>query len=87
MRVGASMLVGLLLAGCAYHGAPTYALFGAYFPSWLLCGVLGILAAVVAHRVFVATGLTRQIPLQLSVCSAIGTIVAVIVWLFGTGQF
>jgi hypothetical protein len=74
------------LAGCAGHGAPSFALFGAYFPFWLVSAVIGIVGALVAHRVFVATGWVRRVPYQLSVCTSIGTVVGVLVWLFGTGQ-
>lgn len=76
----------LLLAGCAWHGAPSVELFGAYFPLWLLGGVLGLLAALLAHRLFVATGWALIVPLQLSVCLSIGFTVAVLVWLSGTGH-
>jgi hypothetical protein len=81
-----SPLVLTPLAGCAGRGAPSYALFGAYFPFWLLSAVTGIVGALVAHRVFVATGWARGVPYQLSVCTAIGTVVGVFVWLCGTGQ-
>jgi hypothetical protein len=76
----------LLLAGCALHGAPSFEIFGAYFPLWLLGGVLGLLGALVAHRLFVASGWALIVPLQLSVCLAIGLTVAALVWLSGTGH-
>ena len=42
-------------------GAPSYVIFGAYLPRWLLAGLIGIVAALVAHRLFVAgQGLERQ---------------------------
>lgn len=78
---------GTLLAGCASHGAPTYMLFGAYFPFWLLSAAVGVAGALVAHRVFVATGWVRIVPYQLSVCTAIGLAVGTVVWLSGTGQW
>ncbi|WP_028227139.1 hypothetical protein [Paraburkholderia ferrariae] len=81
-----SPLAFMPLTGCATRGAPSFALFGAYFPFWLLSSVTGIAGAVVAHRVFVATGWVRAVPYQLSVCTAIGVVVGVLVWLSGTGQ-
>ncbi|RXN86121.1 hypothetical protein C7R54_20490 [Achromobacter aloeverae] len=66
-------------------GAPSYALFGAYFPHWLFSAVLGIFVALAAHRLFVATGWSRTIPLQLSVCTAIGLVAAVLAWALGAG--
>lgn len=74
------------LAGCVAHGAPSYVLFGAYFPFWLLSAVIGVVGALVAHRAFVSTGWIRVVPYQLFVCTSIGIVVGVLVWLSGTGQ-
>ncbi|SOZ34929.1 hypothetical protein [Cupriavidus neocaledonicus] len=74
----------VLLHGCA--GAPSFALFGAYFPLWLLSALVGILGAVVAWRVFIATGWAETVRFQLLVNAAIGLIIAEIVWLTGTGH-
>ena len=80
-------IIGLLiclLEGCA--GAPAVSLFGAYFPLWLLSAVIGILGAVVSYHLFVKTGWAEVIPSQLLVNTAIGLVVAEIVWLIGTGH-
>ncbi|OZI30784.1 hypothetical protein CAL29_22630 [Bordetella genomosp. 10] len=71
--------------GTRSMGAPSYALFGAYFPHWLLSAVLGIVAALAAHRLFVATGWSRTVPFQLAVCGALGLVAAVLVWTLGAG--
>jgi hypothetical protein len=75
----------LALGGCS-TGAPSFVLFGAFFPAWLLCGTLGIVGAGAARAAFVASGLSDTLPYQLFVCSAIGAIVALLVWLIGFGQ-
>ena len=36
----------LSLCGCSEPGAPSFAIFGAFFPAWLLCALLGILVAL-----------------------------------------
>ncbi|AXK62903.1 MULTISPECIES: hypothetical protein [Burkholderia] len=87
LRVAAALAPALPLAGCTSRGAPSYVLFGAYFPLWLVSAIVGIVGAIVAHRVFVATGWAATVPYQLAVCTAIGLVVAVIVWLAGTGPF
>lgn len=74
------------LAGCVARGAPSWPLFGAYFPYWLVSAVTGIVGALVAHRAFIATGWVREVPYQLSVCTTIGIVVGVLVWLWGTGR-
>ena len=74
------------LQGCTRHGAPSYEIFGAYFPLWLLSAVLGLVGTLIAHRIFVSTGWAQIVPFQLFVCMAIGLTVAVLFWLSGTGQ-
>jgi len=69
------------LSGCAVRGAPSFTLFGAYFPAWMLVAAIGILAAVAARIVAVATGLAETVPFQLLSCTAIGVTAAVVCWL------
>lgn len=78
-------LAALGLGGCAAHGAPAYDLFGAYFPAWLFCAVLGVAVAIAARVAFVALSLAQVLPFQLFVCAAIGLTAALLVWLFGFG--
>ena len=73
--------MSLLLSACSAAGAPSFYMFGALFPAWLLCGVIGIVGAGIARAAFVSTGLALLLPYQLFVCTAIGIISAVLVWL------
>lgn len=75
------LLTAFALGGCARGGAPSFYMFGALFPAWLLCGVIGIFGAGIARAAFVGTGLAPLFPYQLFVCTAIGIISAVLVWL------
>jgi hypothetical protein len=80
------LLLPICLGGCSNAGAPSFDLFGAFFPAWLLCGAIGIVGAAIARMAFVGTGLATSLPYQLAVCSAIGVIGAVLVWLVGFGH-
>src|SRR5260370_6578825 len=40
----------LLAAGCSR--APTFNILGSFFPAWILCGIIGILLAVVVRCFF-----------------------------------
>ncbi|MGB8415939.1 hypothetical protein [Paraburkholderia sp.] len=82
----AALALSLSLQGCTLRGAPSYEIFGAYFPLWLLSAVVGFVGALIAHRIFVSTGWAQIVPFQLSVCVAIGLTVSVLFWLSGTGQ-
>jgi hypothetical protein len=75
-----TIIVISLLGGCT-SGAPSFELFGAYFPAWMLCGLAGILGGVIARTIFVASDLADVLPHQLTVCTSIGIIVALGVWL------
>jgi hypothetical protein len=81
-RLALSPCVGVL-AGCG--AAPSLTIVGSYFPAWLACGIIGLVAAIVARIVFVATGLADTLPLQLYVCAAIGIFVACLIWLVWVG--
>jgi hypothetical protein len=75
------------LTGCAARGAPSFALFGAFFPAWMFGAALGILAAIAARAIFIFSGLANILPYQLFVCTAIGVWTALLVWMlwFGYG--
>jgi hypothetical protein len=39
----------IALGGCSSHGAPSFVLFGAFFPAWMLCALIGIFGAIAAR--------------------------------------
>ncbi|MGC2399951.1 MAG: YtcA family lipoprotein [Acidobacteriaceae bacterium] len=47
---GASLASTMLAAGCSR--APTFNILGSFFPSWILCGVLGIVLASLTRLIF-----------------------------------
>lgn len=78
-------IASIALSGCALRGAPSFALFGAFFPAWMACALIGIFAAIGARIAFTASGLASLLPFQLFVCTSIGVIFAVLVWLVWFG--
>lgn len=80
-RTGALVAAGLL-SGCAPAGAPAIPLFGAYFPSWLLCALVGILGAVAVRLVFIRLGiddaLPARLPIYVCIAAGIGFLVSII---------
>ncbi len=74
-------LLSLVLGGCSRGGAPSLVLFGAFFPGWMFYALFGIVVAVVARIVFVATGLSSVLPYQLFVCLSVGLVFAFLAWL------
>jgi hypothetical protein len=76
----------LSLCGCSEAGAPSFDLFGAFFPAWLFCAVLGIFVALGAHIFFAARNLTDVVPFQLPACTSLGVIFALLIWLICYGR-
>jgi len=61
-RIASSGIVFLALpfaAGCSR--APTFNVLGSFFPSWILCALLGILLTVAARLGLVRAGIERQL--------------------------
>jgi YtcA family len=58
-RAGVLFAPQLLAAGCSR--APTFNILGSFFPAWILCGIIGILLAVVVRLFFVRIKLEDQL--------------------------
>jgi hypothetical protein len=78
-------IVSVVLSGCV-KGAPSFTLFGAYFPAWLFCAVFGVLAAIGARVAFITLGKSSILPFQLLVCTSIGLTFAFLSWLLWFGR-
>jgi hypothetical protein len=62
-------------------GAPSFELFGAFFPAWMLCALIGIVAAAATRLVLTTPTFNGIFPFQLAVCTASGVIVGLLVWM------
>lgn len=57
---GACLLGGMLwCAGCSR--APSFNILGSFFPSWILCGIVGILLTVGMRLFFLRVKLEQQL--------------------------
>jgi hypothetical protein len=77
----AALLLGLL-GGC--DGAPSRNILGSYFPSWMVCALVGIALALLARAIFKASGLLEELPVPFVVMSSIacaGTFAMWLIWL------
>jgi hypothetical protein len=71
-----------LLGGC--NGAPSRNILGSYFPSWMVCALVGIALALAARAIFKASGLLEELPVPFVVLLAIacaGTFAMWLIWL------
>jgi hypothetical protein len=78
---GCIALVSFGLGGCALRGAPSYSIFGAFFPAWLLCAVLGISASILLRTVLIATDFEEAVPFKLLVYLAFAVGSTLWLWL------
>jgi hypothetical protein len=78
MTALALMVIGLM-TGCS--GSPSRSILGSYFPSWMVCALIGLIAALVARVAFKATGLLGELPAPLVVLLSIGCATTFALWL------
>jgi YtcA family len=78
-RLVAWLCWSAVMAGC--DGAPSRNILGSYFPSWMVCTLVGLVLAIVARGVLKATGLLQELPAPLAVLLAFGCAVNFAVWL------
>ena len=55
MKVGVALLALQCAAACSR--APAFNILGSFFPSWILCGLIGIVLTVVTRLIFVRASL------------------------------
>jgi hypothetical protein len=78
MNALALMVIGLM-TGCS--GSPSRSILGSYFPSWMVCAFIGLMAALLARAALKATGLLGELPAPLVVLLSIGCATTFALWL------
>jgi YtcA family len=66
--------------------SPTLNLFGSNFPAWMLCAVVGILAAVIIRQVLVAAGIGEYVISPLLTYAGLAVSATFLVWLVWFGH-
>jgi hypothetical protein len=79
----ATMAVGvasvLLVTGCSR--APSFSILGSFFPAWILCGVIGILLAVVVRVLFVRLKFEQELSPLIVVYVCLAALFTFSIWL------
>ena len=65
---------------------PSFSLFGAYFPSWMLCLLVAIIIAILLRVVFIRLGVDDILPFRLTAYTAIVIAIACGLALFVYGR-
>jgi len=74
----------LLFTGC--NTAPSQDIVGSFFPSWMLCALIGIIFSAVVHRIFVKTGVEENLPAKPFLYLLLILIFTFIIWLLWFGN-
>jgi hypothetical protein len=72
-----------LLSGCS--SAPSRNILGSYFPSWMICALIGLCATVVVHAVLAKAGVDEELPMPIVVYLAFATAFSLAIWLLWLG--
>jgi YtcA-like protein len=76
--------ITLPVAACNY--APTMNLFGSYFPAWILCAAVGIVAAVIIRQMLAVTGINDYVVAPLLTYAALAVSATLLAWLLWFGH-
>ncbi len=67
------------LAGCS--AAPSHDILGSYFPSWMICALVGLGAAAVVRLLLGLAGIDKALPVPVIVYLALTVAFAFATWL------
>ncbi len=76
--------LALTLSACS--PAPSQDVFGSFFPSWILCGVIGVAVAVGARQVLVSTALDQHLLMPAITYFSVAIAASMLAWLFWFGR-
>jgi hypothetical protein len=76
--------IALPVAACNY--APTMDLFGSYFPAWMLCAFVGIVAAVITRQILAVAGITDYVVAPLLTYAGLAVSATLLAWLLWFGH-
>jgi hypothetical protein len=76
--------IALAVAGCSY--SPTMDLLGSYFPAWMLCAAVGIVAAVIIRQILAVTGINDYVIAPLLTYAGLAVSATLLAWLLWVGH-
>ena len=76
--------IALPIAGCSR--SPTLDLLGSFFPAWMLCAALGILAAVIVRQLLAVSGINEYVVAPLLTYAALAVFATLLAWLLWFGH-
>jgi len=81
--LGRSAIV-LPIAGCSR--SPTLDLLGSYFPAWMLCAAVGVVASVIIRQILAVVGVNEYVVAPLLTYAALALFATLLVWVIWFGH-
>jgi hypothetical protein len=79
LRTALTSSLSLAMAACS--ASPSRNILGSYFPTWMVCGLLGIVFVIVIRGVLVKTGVDASLPVPVIVYLSMWTAATLAIWL------
>ncbi len=78
--------VAIALSVAACNSAPTMDLFGSYFPAWMLCAAIGIVAAIIIRQILAVAGINDYVVAPLLTYAGLALSATLLTWLLWFGH-
>ena len=82
----ASWRVAIALPVAACSHSPTMDLLGSYFPAWMLCAVIGIVASVIIRQILAVAGINDYVVAPLLTYAGLAVSATLLAWLLWFGH-
>lgn len=79
LRAVLTSLLSMAMVACS--ASPSRNILGSYFPTWMVCALLGIVFVVVIRGVLVKTGVDASLPVPVIVYLCMWTAATLAIWL------
>jgi FtsH-binding integral membrane protein len=79
LRLASTLLSVTALAACS--ASPSRNILGSYFPTWMICALLGLVGVVVIRVIFGKTGIDAALPVPVIVYLCAWLAVTLAIWL------
>ena len=76
--------IALPIAACSR--SPTMDLLGSYFPAWMLCAIIGIVAAVIIRQILAVAGINDYVVAPLLTYAGLAVSATLLAWLLWFGH-
>ncbi|GGA02405.1 hypothetical protein GCM10011408_24770 [Dyella caseinilytica] len=84
-RLYAALTSFASMAMTACSASPSRNILGSYFPTWMVCALLGIIFVIVIRAVLLKTGIDAALPAPVVVYLCMWTAATLAVWLVWLG--